>query len=347
MLQRVPALLSVSFTTNIQRRVQLSIESGISFDGSRLFRGYPSESPHPQDPSIFLHSMTATRGVVSPKNTGIGLEPQEQVVVGESVKFDNTNQAQTRLAYPRGLFFDTTRSRIILTGNTTQAGQVGFVYDLSVDAIRAVEPLSGRDLTVSGILVVDYVAPYGLYSYLPEVNTFNINGSGFFGSTVFFGSVYAFNGDASTSIEFDPPTQGDSDYREYYRVYSKVVADNTFLVDSIWENPPNWPIQGGGTGTLPEPNYGFPTEGPDPDVHFFDDRIHERGFISRSGTLDTKFNATELYRPYFGSATFRPRYLFKRQQSPPDPVYEDAWAGIRWDQVVAAVGNRYPGYTEA
>lgn len=165
-----------------------------------------------------------------------------------------------------------------------QVSDVSFTVNNVTGQIRASKSFQGL------VRVGEYKTSYELIWYQPESRLQAVLGSQMPAVHVEYGVLAAYKnkGMAIHQVEIPEVTQA-TDKIELWRVTSKTVIDPS----GEWEYPPNWETY---SGTYPD---GKP--GPDKDSSVVKERVHELGYMTKSGgaVWYDQFPKT-LLKPYDG-----------------------------------------------
>lgn len=268
---------------------------------------------YPDVPAI----LRATAGTVQPA----ALSNRIDTIRYEILSFQGTDRAQLKFPGSSDHDFKSLAAFFNSTGGILDE-DINFSYDPNTDEIIASLPFYGG-------VQVSYSASYQVLDYIPAFE--ETGGVTDIGYVTRYGMVLAAyqKAIATYSVQM-PDIAKNSDYIEFYRVYSKVIADP----DGRWEVPPGWP----NSTRYPYLNQ----EGPDPENSHDEERPHEVGFIDTTGHIDYQTYYAPIERPYFGMANYRPKLFLRRRQLPPKD-YEQAFQSVDWPTLNQRLALRYPG----
>lgn len=111
---------------------------------------------------------------------------------------------------------------------------------------------------------------------------------------------------------------------QLYRVVSEYVVDPV----GQWEKPPGFP----------EETW---DEGPDPDIHMTNLRVHEIGYVDKFGVVREEDFHVYWLMPFRGKE-WEPEYKLE-WMPPPDDTWNRAWERIAASRILAGIRERYKG----
>lgn len=113
--------------------------------------------------------------------------------------------------------------------------------------------------------------------------------------TTTFGVVAAYRNGVMAMLEVDPygVTPGD-DQIEIYRIESQIVINK----EGAWEMPDNWPDN---------PSYPNGATPPRARSGIVSTRVHEAGYVTKSGYVYTRSFFVMIEKPYWGDNTYKPK----------------------------------------